>query len=57
MYLNRNLTNFNTINLKIMQVWTTVGDNTYLLTYTAEASRYMQHLPIIQKMLNSFNVS
>ena len=57
MYLNRNLTNFNTINLKIMQVWTTVGDNTYLLTYTAEASRYMQYLPIVQKMLNSFKVS
>jgi hypothetical protein len=57
MYLNRNLTNFNTINLKIMQVWTTVGDNTYLLTYTAEASRYMQYLPIIQKMLDSFKVS
>ena len=57
MYLNRNLTNFDTINLKIMQVWTTVGDNTYLLTYTAEASRYMQYLPIVQKMLNSFKVS
>jgi hypothetical protein len=57
MYLNRNLTNFNTVNLKIMQVWTTVGDNTYLLTYTTEASRYMQYLPIIQKMLNSFKVS
>jgi hypothetical protein len=57
MYLNRNLSNFNTINLKIMQVWTTIGDNTYLLTYTAEASKYQQYLPVIQKMLNSFKVS
>jgi hypothetical protein len=57
MYLNRNLSNFNTINLKIMQVWTTVGDNTYLLTYTAEASKYQQYLPIIQRMFNSFKVS
>src|SRR6188472_3020757 len=40
MYLNRNLSNFNTINLMTMQVWTTIGDNTYLLTYSAEASKY-----------------
>src|ERR1051326_5639973 len=51
MYLNRNLTNFNTINLKIMQVWTTIGNNTYLLTYSEEASKYAQYLPVIQKML------
>jgi hypothetical protein len=57
MYLNSNLSNFNTINLKIMQVWTTIGDNTYLLTYTAEASKYQQYLPVIQRMLNSFKVS
>jgi hypothetical protein len=57
MYLNRNLSNFNAINLKIMQVWTTIGDNTYLLTYTAEASKYQQYLPVIQRMLNSFKVS
>ena len=57
MYLNRNLTNFNTINLKIMQVWTTIGNNTYLLTYSEEASKYAQYLPVIQKMLSSFKIS
>jgi serine/threonine-protein kinase len=57
MYLNSNLSKFNTINLKIMQVWTTMGDNTYLLTYSAEASKYQQYLPVIQRMLNSFKVS
>jgi hypothetical protein len=57
MYLNSNLSKFNTINLKIMQVWTTIGDNTYLLTYTAEASKYQQYLPVIQRMLNSFKAS
>jgi hypothetical protein len=57
MYLNRNLTNFNTINLKIMQVWTTIGNNTYLLTYSDEASKYAQYLPVIQKMLSSFKIS
>ena len=56
-YLNSNLSKFNTINLKIMQVWTTIGDNTYLLTYTAEASKYQQYLPVIQRMLNSFKAS
>lgn len=56
-YRNSNLTNFNTIALKVMQVWTTIGDNTYLLTYNAETSKYPQYLPIIQKMLNSFKVS
>ena len=57
MYLNRNLTNFNTINLKTMQVWTTIGNNTYLLTYSEEASKYAQYLPVIQKMLSSFKIS
>jgi hypothetical protein len=57
MYLNRNLTIFNTINLKIMQVWTTIGNNTYLLTYSEEASKYAQYLPVIQKMLSSFKIS
>lgn len=57
LYLNRNLTNFNTIALKVMQVWATIGDNTYLLTYNEETSKYPQYLPIIQKILNSFKVS
>jgi hypothetical protein len=57
MYLNRNLTNFITINLKIMQVWTTIGNNTYLLTYSEEASKYAQYLPVIQQMLSSFKIS
>jgi hypothetical protein len=57
MYLNRDLTSSNSIKLKVMQVWTTIGDNTYLLTYNAEASKYPQYLPIINKMLSSFRVS
>jgi hypothetical protein len=57
MYLNRDLTNLTSIKLKVMQVWTAIGDNTYVLTYNAEASKYQQHLPIIQKMLSSFRVS
>src|ERR671930_711062 len=57
MYLNRDLTSSNSIKLKVMQVWTTIGDNTYVLTYNAEGSKYPQYLPIINKMLSSFRVS
>ena len=57
MYLNRDLTNSSSIKLKIMQVWTTIGDNTYVLTYNAEALKYQQYLPIIEKMVSSFKVS
>ena len=57
MYLNRDLTNSSSIKLKIMQLWTTIGDNTYVLTYNAEASKYQQYLPIIEKMVTSFKVS
>lgn len=57
MYLNRDLTNSSSIKLKIMQVWTTIGDNTYVLTYNAEASKYQQYLPIAQKMVSSFKAS
>jgi hypothetical protein len=57
MYLNRDLTSSSSIKLKVMQVWTSIGDSTYLLTYNAEASKYPQYLPIIYKMLSSFRVS
>jgi len=57
MFLSRDLTNSNLIKLKVMQVWTTIRDNTYVLTYNAEASKYQQYLPIMQKILSSFKIS
>lgn len=48
--------NLRTADLKIMQVWTTVGPNTYLFTYQAEASKYSEYLPMIQRMLDSFKL-
>lgn len=57
MFLSRDLTNSNLIKLKVMQVWTTIRDNTYVLTYNAEASKYQQYLPIMQKILSSFRIS
>jgi hypothetical protein len=49
--------NEETFHLKTLEVWTTIGDNTYLLIYKAEATKYSSYLPIIQRMLDSFKVS
>ena len=57
MFLNRDLTNSNLIKLKVMQVWTTIRDNTYVLTFNSEPSKYQQYLPVIQKILSSFKIS
>ena len=37
-----------------MQIWTLKGDKAYLITYKAEPEKYAKYLPIIQKMLDSF---
>jgi eukaryotic-like serine/threonine-protein kinase len=42
--------------LKTMQVVSIKEDKIYLITYTAEASRYDRYLPIIQKMIDSFRI-
>ena len=46
--------NEESFHLKTLEVWTTIGDHTYLLIYKAEATKYSGYLPIIQKMLDSF---
>lgn len=57
MFLSRDLTNSNSIKLRVMQVWTTIGDNTYIFTYNAETSKYQQYLPVMERMLSSFRTS
>jgi hypothetical protein len=42
--------------LKTMQVLSIKEDKVYLITYTAEASRYDRYLPTIQKMIDSFRI-
>jgi hypothetical protein len=42
--------------LKQMQVYTLEDDKGYVITYTAEASKYAAYLPTIQKMIDSFKV-
>jgi len=39
-----------------MQVLSIKEDKVYLITYTAEASRYDRYLPTIQKMIDSFRI-
>jgi len=56
-FLSRDLTNSNSIKLRVMQVWTTIGDNTYIFTYNAETSKYQQYLPVMERMLSSFRTS
>lgn len=48
--------NEESFHLKTLEVWTTIGDHTYLLIYKAEATKYSGYLPIIQKMLDSYRV-
>jgi hypothetical protein len=42
--------------LKTMQVLSIKEDKAYLITYTAQASRYDRYLPTIQKMSDSFRI-
>jgi len=39
---------------RAMQIWTFKGDNAYLITYKAEPGEYAKYLPLIQKMVDSF---
>jgi hypothetical protein len=41
---------------KIMQVWTIKGDKAYHITYAADADRYSDFLPSVQKMIGSFEI-
>jgi serine/threonine-protein kinase len=40
--------------LQVMQVWAIKDNKTYILTYIAEAPKYSTYLPVVQKMIDSF---
>jgi hypothetical protein len=44
------------LDLKIMQLYTIMGDKGYIVTYTAQASRFSSHLQLVQKMIDSFKI-
>jgi hypothetical protein len=44
------------LDFKVLQLWTMVGDRTYTIKYTAEAAKYSQYLPTIQKTIRSLEI-
>jgi eukaryotic-like serine/threonine-protein kinase len=42
--------------IKAMEVLTVKGDKGFIISYTAEASKYSDFIPIIKKMMDSFEI-
>jgi hypothetical protein len=42
---------------KVMQVWTIKGDKAYHITYAANETRYYDYIPLVQKMIDSFEIN
>jgi hypothetical protein len=42
---------------EIMLVWTAKDNNVYTLSFNGDASKYSHYLPIIQKMIDSFEIT
>jgi hypothetical protein len=40
-----------------MLVWTAKGNNIYTLSFNGDAAKYSHYLPIIQKMIDSFEIT
>lgn len=48
--------NEETFHIKTLEAWTTVGGNTYLLIFKAEATKFPAYLPVVQHMIDSFKI-
>ena len=44
------------ISIRIMQTWTTIDNKVYLLSYSAEDSKFQKYLPTVEQMLMSLQV-
>jgi hypothetical protein len=44
------------VSIRIMQTWTTIDNKVYLLSYSAEASKFQKYLPTVEQMLMSLQV-
>jgi hypothetical protein len=44
------------VNFNVMQIWTSIGDKLYILSYNAEASKFSKNLPTIEQMLQSVEI-
>ena len=47
----------NVVGLKTMQVWTIKDDKAYIITYVAKEEDYENDLQIVQKMIDSFEIT
>jgi eukaryotic-like serine/threonine-protein kinase len=45
------------IHINTAQVFTLKDDKAYTITYTAPASRYLSYLPMVQQLINSFQIT
>ena len=44
------------VSISIMQTWTTVDNKVYLLSYSAEDSKFQKYLPTVEQMLKSLQI-
>jgi serine/threonine-protein kinase len=44
------------VSIRIMQAWTTIDNKVYLLSYSAEDSKFQKYLPTVEQMLMSLQV-
>lgn len=46
----------NNLDLKNLQIWTLKGNKAYILTYTAEEEDYDKFVPVVEKMIKTFEI-
>ena len=44
------------VSLKVMQAWTIIDNKVYLLSFSADSSKFTKYLPTVQNMLGSFQI-
>jgi serine/threonine-protein kinase len=44
------------VSISIMQAWTTIGSKVYLISYSAEESKFQKYLPTVEQMLSSLQI-
>jgi eukaryotic-like serine/threonine-protein kinase len=44
------------VSISIMQTWTTIDNKVYLLSYSAEDSKFQKYLPTVEQMLKSLQI-
>ena len=43
--------------IETMLVWTVKGNNVYTISFNSEAAKYPTYVPIVQKMINTFEIA